>query len=334
MPIQSLIRHCKPFVRWTILALTLAFLLHSLHQNWQQIVTLRLTAPDIALLVTATGVTLLAHIWSGWVWYRVMQWLHISVDGTWAIIVYLKTNLAKYLPGNVWHFLGRVQALRSQNIPLSLAVTGVVLEPLLMAAAALALVVISQPSALLQLVILIGVLMSVHPWILNPILQRLSATKLQHIQQSSQRSLQSNPPVIRRYPVTLLLGEIGFVAMRGVGFLLVLAALQTVSQQDWWFVIGNFSLAWLLGLVIPGAPGGLGVFEATALALLTPQVPAATVLGAVAVYRLISTLAEAIGAGLAKMDEQWNRPLYHLPLLAGDPAKFDSDHPHQPTIHR
>jgi uncharacterized membrane protein YbhN (UPF0104 family) len=33
-------------------------------------------------------------------------------------------------------------------------------------------------------------------------------------------------------------------------------------------LLGAFSLAWLLGLVVPGAPGGLGVFEATAIALL------------------------------------------------------------------
>jgi hypothetical protein len=73
-----------------------------------------------------------------------------------------------------------------------------------------------------------------------------------------------------------------------------------------WILVGAFSLGWLLGLVVPGAPGGLGVFEATVLAVLTPRFPAAIVLGGVALYRLNSTLAELLAAGLAVLDERWN----------------------------
>jgi uncharacterized membrane protein YbhN (UPF0104 family) len=55
-----------------------------------------------------------------------------------------------------------------------------------------------------------------------------------------------------------------------------------------------------LGLVVPGAPGGLGIFEATAIAALNPtEFPPGLVLAIVAVYRLISVLAEAIAALLA-----------------------------------
>jgi glycosyltransferase 2 family protein len=64
-------------------------------------------------------------------------------------------------------------------------------------------------------------------------------------------------------------------------------------------------LAWLLGLILPGAPGGLGVFEATALALLDNTFSSGLILSSVAVYRVISILAEAGGAGLAVLDERW-----------------------------
>jgi uncharacterized membrane protein YbhN (UPF0104 family) len=62
-------------------------------------------------------------------------------------------------------------------------------------------------------------------------------------------------------------------------------------------------LAWLLGLVVPGAPGGLGVFEATAIALLQQHFPTAVVISATGLYRLVSILAETAGAGLAWLDE-------------------------------
>jgi len=39
------------------------------------------------------------------------------------------------------------------------------------------------------------------------------------------------------------------------------ASSQTVGVKSNSFVAGAFSFAWLLGLIVPGAPGGLGVFS-------------------------------------------------------------------------
>lgn len=63
-------------------------------------------------------------------------------------------------------------------------------------------------------------------------------------------------------------------------------------------IVGAFSLAWVLGLVVPGAPGGVGVFEGVAIALLQVSLTPERILGAVAAYRLISTLAEVLGAAV------------------------------------
>ena len=323
MPIKFLIQRLKPYLRWGILALTLAFLLHALRQNWQQVLILRFTPHAIALLMIATGITLLAHIWSGWVWHWVMSLLGAPVSITWSIIAYLKTNLAKYLPGNVWHFVGRIQSLRSLGTSTGVAVTGVVLEPLLMAAAALAVIVVSQPSAILKGAILVGVLVGVHPRVLNPILRRLTTTKLKQADLTAEEATLG----LRHYPLKPLLGEVIFVLARGTGFLIVLSTLTPISLQDGVWMMGSFSLAWLLGLIIPGAPGGLGVFEATALTAMTPQFSTAVVLGAVALYRLISTIAEALAAGLAVIDEHWNSTITPLKALPSAPLNASPSAP-------
>ncbi|MGB3559771.1 MAG: hypothetical protein WBA24_14635, partial [Geitlerinemataceae cyanobacterium] len=70
-------------------------------------------------------------------------------------------------------------------------------------------------------------------------------------------------------------------------------------------LVGAFSLAWLLGLILPGAPGGLGVFEVAVLALLDGSFSSGELLSAVAIYRVVSILAEVGGAGLAYLDEHW-----------------------------
>lgn len=310
--LKATYKRVKPYLRWVILALTLGFILHTLRLHWQQVLTLRLTPYAIAELLLALGVTLSAHIWSGWVWHGIMHSLNAPVPQTWTIITYLKTNLGKYLPGNIWHFVGRIQFLREYGTSTGVAITGVVLEPLLMSVAALAIVLVSLPSTLLQLSILVAVLIALHPRLLNPVLSRLAQAKLQQADRVEATHLEETAqiPKLHRYPWRPLLGEVGFVVFRGLGFMLCFMALYSLDVADVWILVGAFSFGWLLGLVVPGAPGGLGVFEATVLAVLTPKFPAAIVLGAVALYRLNSTLAELLGAGLAVLDERWNEAIH------------------------
>ena len=305
--VKPWLKRAKPYLRWFVLALTLGFVLHTLRQNWQQVLSLRFAPYAIAQLLLALGITLAAHIWSGWVWYWILRLLAAPIPREGAIIAYLKTNLGKYLPGNVWHFVGRIQFLRAADTPTGTAITGVILEPLLMAVAALAIAMVSLPANWLQGVILVGGLVAIHPRVLNPILKWLAQAKIKQTEiKPTDSEAETNIPELKRYPLWPLLGEIGFVVFRGVGFLLCFLALDSLGLGDIWRILGAFSLAWLLGLVVPGAPSGLGVFEATVLTVLTPTFPAAIVLGAVALYRLNSTLAELLGAGVAVLDERWN----------------------------
>ncbi|RMF21045.1 MAG: UPF0104 family protein, partial [Cyanobacteria bacterium J083] len=79
-----------------------------------------------------------------------------------------------------------------------------------------------------------------------------------------------------------------------------LVAFMNINYQLILPLLSAFSFAWLLGLIVPGAPGGVGVFEATIIALLNPQFfPPAIVLSSVVIFRLISILAEVLAAGLA-----------------------------------
>lgn len=284
----------KPYLRWLILGGVLFFLAQALKANWQEVAAIEIDATGWAYLGGALGVTLLAHIWAGWVWGWILQFLNYRVKGGWAIRVYLKTNIAKYVPGNVWHFYGRIRAATAAGVPTSVATLSVLLEPLLMAAAALVLALVGnqQPNWGWQILGLAIVLIAIHPAILNQGIKLVGKMKGKNDESASQQQL-------KHYPLLPLLGELGFLGLRGAGFILTLLALYPVNPSQILILLSAFSLAWLLGLVIPGAPGGIGVFEATAIALLSSVLSPGILLSAVAVYRLISILAEAIGAGLA-----------------------------------
>ena len=301
--------HLKPFLRWAILGGTLFFLGKVFKDHWQNVVSIRIESLGWAYLSIALGVTLLAHICAGSVWSRLLQDLKQPVNGVGLVQAYLKTTIAKYLPGNVWHYYGRVTAATKAGATLEAATVSVLLEPLLMAAAALLVTLLcSQPIVAryglpvmaLQWLSLVLVLASMHPLIINRLVGYVGKLK----QKATKTAAAPHPFQLDRYSLLPLLGEVGFLLLRSLGFLCTFLALSPIVPGQLPLLLSAFSLAWLLGLVVPGAPGGIGVFEATAIALLGETFSPGLILSVVALYRLISILAEASGAGLAWLDEQ------------------------------
>lgn len=311
----------KKIARWFILGGTLFFVAKALKDNWSEVATVRIDPAGWAILAIATGVTLLAHIWAGWVWTWLLRSFNQSIDTGDFVTVYLKTNIAKYLPGNVWHHYGRIVAAKDANIPVSVATLSVVLEPLLLVAAALIIAVLfgsqlafSQNNYLVWLLQgcgLIAVLVGIHPFFLNRLVALARKAKNRQNKHQSipnpDDSLATNSTSeqnrIERYPIRPLLGELGFLLLRGSGFILTIVAIAPLQWQQIPLLLGTFSVSWLLGLITPGAPGGIGVFETTAIILLQHQFPPVLVITSVGLYRLISIVAEALGAGLATLEQ-------------------------------
>ena len=294
---KQILDRIKPYLRWFIFGGVLFFLIRTVKDRFAEVAAVRIEAGGWWILAIAVAVTILAHVWSGWVWTWILAIFKQPLGVKEGIRVYLVTNIAKYSPGNIWHFYGRISAVGKKGGSRGAATLSVLLEPLLMAAAALLIGIISSTLGVksnfgatiwLQLGALAAVLIGIQPRILNPLIHRLSRSK--NKVDSTTEAIQ-----LTKYPLVPFLGEMGFVLFRGIGFILTFVALQTVTWEQVPQLFTSFSFAWLLGLVIPGAPGGLGIFEVTAYRLLdNTQFP--TEIAAVALYRLISILAEAIAA--------------------------------------
>jgi hypothetical protein len=289
------LKHIKPYWRWFVLGITLFFILTTLKNNWDKIAAIQIQSLGWLYLCVALLLNLFAHTWSGWVWSLILRAFQQPVKPLWAVKLYLKTNIYKYLPGNIWHFSGRIGALNKLGITLSIASLSVLLEPLLMAAAALMVALISSCLGLIQtssnnwilfieITILISILISIHPIIFNRVIKIVS--QLKHQETS----------ILQNYLLAPLLGEIIFLLGRGGAFIFTLMTITSVEITNIPKILSAFSFAWLLGLIVPGAPGGLGVFEASAIALLgTNNFSVGSILAGVALFRLVSILAELIG---------------------------------------
>lgn len=267
----------------------MAFVIYSLWQHWEHVGVLVADPPALSFLGWAGALILVAHGWSGWLWGVLLQGLGQPVAGLWLTLVYLRTNVWKYLPGNVWHFYGRLQALRQAGVGITAASLGVGLEPLLMAAAAL-MVGLAYPTPYWPWQLLVPGLAMVafQPRWINALLRRYRP--------QGEGGLGVR---LQGYPLVPLGGLVGFVLLRGLGFVLVIQSLQPLPLDRWPLLLSRFSLAWLVGLVVPGAPGGVGVFEAVALVLLPPEITPGAELASLALYRLVGTLVEILAALLA-----------------------------------
>ncbi|MGK7920118.1 MAG: UPF0104 family protein [Trichodesmium sp.] len=308
---KKVLFHLKPYLRWIILGGTAFFLVKTLKNHWQEVIQVRISELGATYLAIAFLITIIALVWSGVVWFFIIKEFNQTVDLRWAIREYALTNIAKYLPGNIWHFYGRVAAIKEVGVSIEIATITVLIEPLLMAAGALvvALFDIKPEYLLFQLFCLFFVLLIVHPIILNPVIQYLVKLRLQDLVklQLPGKSFNENTLTelkLDHYLLKPFLGNICFVLLRASGFLLIILAFNPIQLNQVLPIISVFSWAWLLGLVVPGAPGGVGVFEATVLTLLEHEFSPSILLSVVAFYRLITVLTETFVAGFAWLDKR------------------------------
>ena len=230
-------------------------------------------------------------------WKNLLFWLGYSSTKIELISLYLSSNLFKYLPGGIWHFVERLTVLKN-HIGSGKALVSVVLEPLLMIAAALLLVPLGGWQSGLGALCFLPAICLLKRF-REPLIRRLESVKagqLRKIYDASQMSNGRNNLNVERndYPLKVLTLEALFVLLRFCGFWFCLGAFSIQNSIQFLEWLSAFSLAWCIGLVVPGAPGGIGIFEASILILLGSNVPEPFLIAALLCYRLVSTLVDLI----------------------------------------
>ena len=279
---------------WITLA-SLGFMAVALHQQSGQLMDQSLDGRGWAWLLLGMGLTWASILFNGLAWCVLVAWLGHPPDEVALVPLFVRSNLLKYLPGGICHLLERVRVLRG-SIGAGPALATVILDPLLIVVASLLLLPLGGWQGGLMLLAPLPALLMLPRW-REPLLQRLERRKAEQLQSSASGDLAEHASGSGRgdYPWAPLAAQLGFVLTRFAGFLCCVQAfqLQQPSLPVW---LAAFALAYAVGLVVPGAPGGLGVFEATLLLRLGSTVPEAPLLAAVLSYRVISTLADVVAA--------------------------------------
>ncbi len=187
----------------------------------------------------------------------------------WSIRTYGITQLAKYVPGNIFQFAGR------QSLGVAAGLGG---RPLAKSTA-FELISLSAAGTLFGLLLL-------SKWLA---VSELGACVI--FAASSVLAICLTRGALGRQAAAAFMAHLAYLAITGVAFAVLLAAVSA-GDTNFTFSVGAFVVGWLLGLLTPGSPAGLGIRETILLTLLT-DLNEASVVQAVVLGRLVSVVGDA-----------------------------------------
>ena len=229
-------------------------------------------------------------------WKYIVFWLGKTETKKNFISFYVISNVLKYVPGGFWHFLERFNFLKNISNP-KLALYSTLIEPYFMLCASFVLAsvgIIYSPFFLLFLIPLIFL----NRKLIYLILRSLESFKSKTIRslklKNSKYKFEESIILISFFPFRALFIEILFVLSKFISFIICLNVFNLDNQTNSVFILIIFCLSWALGLIVPTAPGGVGVFEACFLFFVGKEVPQNIIIVSLVYFRMISTSADLL----------------------------------------
>jgi hypothetical protein len=272
----------------------------SIYVNFESLSNQEIATEEILWLLLGIIFSYLSIIINAYAWKYLINNIGCHSNKFNIVKLFLSTNIYKYFPGGIWHFVSRYNTLRLE-FSTEKSIESILLEPLLMLVAGF----IFVPFGSLNIFIFILcwsstlVFLPAFRYLVIQKLKTMKASIFTNNNDLKERNLPQNKQNISRrmfYPYKPLFVEIIFVLFRFLGFLFCMNAFSIGSLISQGELISSFSLAWIIGLIVPAAPGGLGVFESVILFSLGSNLPEAPLLASLLCYRLVSTISDIFGA--------------------------------------
>ena len=287
-------------IKLIITLICFAFLGASIYGNFDSLSNQTIGRQEISWLLLGILFSFLSIIINAYAWKLLINNIGCNVNKLNIMKMFLATNIYKYLPGGIWHFISRFNTLRLE-LTTEKSVEAILLEPLLMLVAGLIFVPFGDSNIFIIILCWSSILVFL-PGCRVIIIMKLKALKSNVFTNNNQlkdRSLAFDKQKISNkvfYPFRPLFVEIIFILFRFYGFLCCVNAFSIGSLVSQSKLISSFSFAWIIGLIVPAAPGGLGVFESVILFSLGSLLPEAPLLASLLCYRLVSTVSDIFAA--------------------------------------
>lgn len=298
-----------------------------------QAVVLLLALGFLALLVRGQWASLTSHTWRltpSWgvlalagleltwlyevdVWRSILRGLGGTLPYHRAARAWFLSNILRYIPGNIWQYLGMAELAAQDGVPRLVTLTSIVLHQVLSIAAGLALAAayfaaFSGTGAAHRL----G-----GDWLprLRPLLWLVPLGLLLLQPRLLERFLNWALARLHRpaVQVTLTWRQIWLLLLRyllvwlamGLSFAALVRAITPVSWAEVPYLIATWAAAYVAGFLSLLTPSGLGVREGVMVLLLAAIVPVPVAAVIAIVARIWMVVGELLGAGGIVLFERW-----------------------------
>jgi len=233
---------------------------------------------------------------NAYAWKYIVKWFGEEFNNNNPVSFYVLTNILKYVPGGIWHFVERFNFIKKISNP-QIAFYSTLIEPYFMLSGSFLLAsmgLIFSPFYIFLIVPLVFLNRKFIFMILK-ILGSLKGKVFEVLRvPNSKDQFEERINIISFFPTRALFLEIGFVLSKFIGFYICLNTFYANNSLNIIFLLVIFSLSWSLGLVVPSAPGGVGVFEACLLLFVGKSIPENVILISLVYFRVISTSADLL----------------------------------------
>lgn len=302
---MTALRLLKTLAGVTVVAGSIVFLVVALRSSWGSIAAM---VADTRVLLWALGLSLayalaLFILFVSW-FYTLRQNSPARVPIRAGAYVYAVSNIAKYLPGNVFHFAGRqiLGARLGWSHAAIARATLLEIAAILIGVSLIILIVGLSSSGDAAVRMMFADESSLTRYWRNTAIAMLIAAAIA-LTIFCRMQLPQRLFGIAAKALMVVLGLVTgfFVCYALIAIVFVNALPNASAAPPWAMLVIAYLLAWLAGFVVPGAPGGLGVRESVLVLLLSiyPHGAEAIALALGLGMRFVSTLGDALFAGLA-----------------------------------
>ena len=287
----------RSFLQALIVLLILLFWGKALADNWQAFTTFpwRFAWPAmlLALLIRFVQMFLNATIW-----WRALALSDAPISYRLGLSLFLKTQIARYLPGGVWDVVGRFALGREAGVSKRSMAASIGLEMglqilsgslFLLLALTLRQDLDAQRYLWLGAAVALGAVIALSP----PVFTFLVNQGLR---------LLRKPRLAMRLTygdmLILFLARLASHAMVGLGFYLFTLGLTPIPWSDAPLLLSSYVGSWLIGYLAMLAPMGIGVREGALVLLLGERFPFAVITASAVGYRALIALRDLLAAAL------------------------------------
>jgi hypothetical protein len=287
--------------RWrtvAVLAVVAGFFVATLAARWNDVISLKWRL-EPGLFVVATALLALSYGLVACLWGMALH----RAAGTRVLAgarIWFLSNLARYVPGNVWSYVGAVELARREGVARRTTLAVMALTQVLSVGVALLAglpVLLAERARLSRPALLGAVAVAAGAGLAALFRRQLLGLARRRLPGLDPTGLTPSAGTV----AWLVAGYAVYWAVTGLAFAALVASLYPLAPADVPVVVAAYAAAYAAGFLALLTPAGLGVREGVLVVALAPVLPAGPALVVALLSRVWMMLVELAGAGVAHL---------------------------------